>query len=64
MPKRFTRRTTHPRVSTKGGTVVLVKLRVPEDTWRIIRSRAALAGLTVGEYAIGLIAKSAAAKPE
>jgi len=47
----------HPR--RKDVVTVLVKLHVPDGTWRVIKSQAALAGKTAGAHAVSVLADAA-----
>ncbi len=62
MAKRFKRPRTAAGTDRKAGATVLVKLRIPEASWRVIRSRAALAGQPVGVYAAQVLVSIADTK--
>ena len=59
-PKHHARAQQPPRHPRRATETVLVKLHVPDGTWRVIKSRAALAGQTAGAYAVGILATTAA----
>ena len=48
---------------SKGTLFTLVKLRVPAGPWRIIKSRAALEGVSATRMAIDLLEEAAAVTP-
>ena len=63
MPHSPDHRNKRPQQPSKTKAFVLVKLRVPDPSWRIIKSRAALEGLSATVLAVHLLEEAAAVTP-